>query len=118
MTLEWSTSCEDWEERIRDGQSLIPCPPLFPAEAEAALDIFRELRIVDAPGSPRIGEVCKPWVLDFAAAIFGSYDPDAGRRLINKFFLLGVQEEQQEHDCSRDYANRTCAQLAYVGRVS
>jgi phage terminase large subunit-like protein len=43
---------------------------------------------LDAPGSPRIGEVCKAWVLDFAAAVFGSYDHDAGRRLINKFFLL------------------------------
>ncbi len=88
MTLEWMTSCPDWEQRIRDGQSLIPCPPLFPTEAEAALEVFRELRIVDAPGSPRIGAVCKPWVMDFAAAIFGSYDPHAGRRLINKFFLL------------------------------
>ena len=88
MSVDWSTSCEDWQDRIRDGQSLIPCQPLFPAEAEAALDIFRELRIVDAPGSPRIGEVCKAWVLDFAAAVFGSYDPEAGRRLINKYFLL------------------------------
>jgi phage terminase large subunit-like protein len=85
---EWTTCLPDWEDRIRDGRSLIPCPPLFPAEAEAALDIFKSLRIVDAPGSPRIGEVCLPWVLDFAAAVFGSYDHDAGRRLINKFLLL------------------------------
>jgi phage terminase large subunit-like protein len=84
----WTTALPDWKERIRDGRSLIPCPPLFPAEAEAALQIFRELRIVDAPGSPRINEVCKPWVMDFAAAVFGAYDHDAGRRLIRNFLLL------------------------------
>ena len=88
MTAEWTTALQDWELRIRDRQSLIPCPPLFPDEATAALDIFRSLRIVDAPGSPTIGESCRPWVMEFAAAIFGALDPEAGRRLIRYFFLL------------------------------
>jgi phage terminase large subunit-like protein len=88
MTAEWTTALPDWESRIRDRQSMIPCPPLFPDEATAALDIFRSLRIVDAPGSPTIGESCRPWVMEFAAAIFGSLDPEAGRRLIRYFFLL------------------------------
>ena len=88
MTAEWTTALQDWESRIRDRQSLIPCPPLFPDEATAALDIFRSLRIVDAPGSPTIGESCRPWVMEFAAAIFGALDPEAGRRLIRYFFLL------------------------------
>ena len=69
-------------------QSLIPCPPLFPVEAEASLSIFRDLRIVDAPGSPTIGECCKQWVMDFAAAVFGLCDPESGRRLIRYFMLL------------------------------
>ncbi len=85
---EWNTSCVDWEERIIAGDSLIPFDPLFPAEAEAALDIFRNLRIVDAPGSPTMGEACRSWVFDFVASIFGAYDHDSGRRLIRYFFLL------------------------------
>jgi len=70
------------------GKSLIPVGPLFPAEAEAAMAVFETLRIVDAPGSPTIGESCKPWVMDFARVIFGANDPETGRRLIRDFFLL------------------------------
>jgi len=88
MPAEWSTALPDWRERILAGQSLVPCPPLFPAEAESALAMFRELRMVDVPGSPTFGETCRPWIFDFARAIFGAYDPDTGRRLIRYFFLL------------------------------
>jgi phage terminase large subunit-like protein len=35
-----------------------------------------------------MGETCRPWILDFVGAIFGAYDRDAGRRLVNEFFLL------------------------------
>ena len=70
------------------GQSLIPFAPLYPAEAEAGLKVMRQLRIVDAPGSPTIGEACAPWVSDFAGAVFGSYDPDTGRRAIKEFALI------------------------------
>ena len=86
--MEWTTACLDWEERIKSGESLLPCPPLFPEEAEAALEVFRQLKIVDAPGSPTIGEACAPWIFDFAGAIFGSYDSETGRRLIKEFMLL------------------------------
>src|SRR5690606_21218158 len=84
----WTTACPDWERRILAGQSLVPCPPLFPAEAQAAVEIFRSLRIVDAPGSPAMGDACREWVFDFVSAIFGAYDAETGRRLINEFFLL------------------------------
>jgi phage terminase large subunit-like protein len=84
---EYTTACPDWQERIRTGKSIIP-PPIFPEEAEAALAVMREMRIVDAPGSPTIGEACAPWVMDLAAAIFGSYDPETGRRLIKEVFVL------------------------------
>lgn len=86
--LVWSTACTDWERRIVAGESLIPFAPLFPDQAEKALDIFKSLRIVDAPGSPYIGDACAQWVFDFAAQVFGSYDPVAGRRLIKDYFLL------------------------------
>ena len=86
--MEWSTACPGWEERIVAGQSLVPIPPLFPDEAQAGLEVMRQLRIVDAPGSPTIGEACAPWVSDFAGAVFGSYNPDTGRREIKEFALV------------------------------
>jgi phage terminase large subunit-like protein len=88
MIPTWTTACIDWEERIVQGRSLIPFNPLFPAEAAAALEIFRDLRIKDAIGSPTMGQSCRQWVFDFVGAIFGAYDAETGRRLINNFLLL------------------------------
>ena len=84
---EWSTACPDWAARLRAGDSIIP-PPIFPDEAERGLAVMRELKIVDAPGSPTIGEACAPWVFDLARSIFGAYDVDSGRRLITEWFVL------------------------------
>lgn len=86
--MQWSTALPDWEERIVAGASLVPFAPLFPDEAEAAIDVFKSLRIVDVPGKPTFGEACEEWVFDFVAAIFGAYDPDNAKRLVNEFLLL------------------------------
>jgi phage terminase large subunit-like protein len=84
---EWSTACPEWAARLRAGESIIP-PPIFPAQATQALEIFKQLRIVDAPGSPTFGEACGQWVFDFVAAIFGAYDAETGRRLIREVLML------------------------------
>lgn len=86
--MKWSTACPDWESRIVERRSLVPCDPLFPSEAEEAMKVFRDLHIVDVPGMPTMGEVSRPWIMDFVQAVFGSVDPDTGRRLIREFFLL------------------------------
>lgn len=86
--MQWTTACPDWERRIVAGESLIPCPPLFAAEAEAALRIFRALKLVDVAGSPTMEEACRQFVFDFVGAVFGAYNAETGRRLINEFLLL------------------------------
>lgn len=55
-----------------------PAPDL-PEQAEQALAIFKELKIVDAPGSPTFGESCAEWVFDLVRCIFGAYDADTRR---------------------------------------
>jgi len=85
--MEWTTACPDWADRLIRGESIIP-PPIFPKMAEQALDVFKQLKIVDAPGSPTFGEACAQWVFDLVASIFGAYDTETGRRLITEWFIL------------------------------
>jgi phage terminase large subunit-like protein len=86
--VEWSTACPDWEQRIVEGRSLIPFDPLFPKAAARELARFRDLRVADLPGGPPMGDVCRPWILDFVASVFGAYDEETGRRLITEFLML------------------------------
>ncbi|PKH12611.1 terminase [Pseudomonas sp. 43NM1] len=85
--MEWSTACPDWEQRLIDHKSIIP-PPIFADEAERALQIFKELRVPDLPGKPRMADCCDEWVFDYVRCIFGAYDAETGRQLIREFGLL------------------------------
>lgn len=85
--MEWSTACIDWESRLVEGRPIIP-PPIYPEQAQQALAIFRELKVVDLPGKPTFGECSEQWVFDFVAAIFGGYDAEVGKQLIREYGLL------------------------------
>ena len=95
----WTTACPDWEQRIKAGRSLLPCGPLFPAEAAEAMAVFRSLPavgvahpdgLVDEDGvavTPSYGEVAGPWLMELAEVLLGAYDADTRRRLIREAFL-------------------------------
>lgn len=86
--MEWSTACPDWERRIVQRESLIACQPLFPSVAEDAWAICSEFILTDVAGQPRLGDASLPWLRDFVMAVFGSEDPETGRRHINEFMLM------------------------------
>jgi len=90
----WSTACPDWKERIRERRTLIPFSPLYTASANTKMEVFTSLSIADLGINPAtgrtwtIGESADTWLLDFAAAIFGAYDPETGQQRIREGLLL------------------------------
>ena len=84
---EWNFACPDWEERLREGRSLMPTLPLDREKASKAVRIFNKLRLPDVPGQPRMAEAAGDWQRDLVAALFGSLMPD-GRRMVKKPFVL------------------------------
>lgn len=84
----WDLSCPDWEDRIREGRSLIPDLPLNHAEADMGLAIFDELRLPDVPGLPRMKEACGPWFREIVRVAFGSWFPEQQQRYIRDILAL------------------------------
>lgn len=85
----WRTALPDWESRILERKSLIPPSlQLFDFEAEKALRIFKRLKVPDIEGYPTHGEACDEWVFDLVRVVFGSYDVELKRRMIQEYFLL------------------------------
>jgi len=85
----WSTAVPDWEDRIRDGRSLIPDDlPLFEDQRAKAIRIFDRLRIPDVHGQPLNRDAMRDWLRELVGVLFGSYDPETRVRLIQELFLL------------------------------
>ena len=96
--MKWSTACKDWEKRLVNRQSIIPAP-IFQDQAEQALAIFKELKVVDLGKTildqetgeyrfPTFGECSEEWVFDFVRVIFGGYEAETGKQLIREYGLL------------------------------
>lgn len=85
---DWSTKCLDWQDRLLAGRSLVPDLPLFEDEAERAVRVFNRLKLPDVIGQPAMQDAAGDWFRDIVRALFGSYDPDANRRMIQELFIL------------------------------
>jgi phage terminase large subunit-like protein len=87
--LAWRFDCPDWEDRLREGRSLLPDDlPLDWAEAERAVAIFNKLRLPDVEGQPLLADAAGEWQRDIVRAIFGSLDAETKARAIREIFAL------------------------------
>ena len=84
----WSLECPDWQDRIREGRSLIPDLPLNEAEADLALAMFDELRLPDVPGLPKMRDAAGQWFRDIVRVAFGSWFPDQKLRMVREVFAM------------------------------
>jgi phage terminase large subunit-like protein len=84
---EWNLACLDWQDRIRQGRSLIPSLPLNRGRARRAVSIFNKLRLADVPGNPTLAEACGDWFRDIVEVMNGSLD-DNGKRHVRELFCL------------------------------
>lgn len=84
----WDLSCPDWEERIREGRSLIPDLPLNESEAAMGLRFFDELQLPDVIGLPKMRDSCGQWFRDIVRVSFGSWFPAEQRRYIRDILTM------------------------------
>ncbi|WP_353641332.1 terminase TerL endonuclease subunit [Mesorhizobium sp. WSM2239] len=84
----WDLSCLDWQDRIREGRSLLPEMPLLEEEARMGLQFFDELQLPDVPGTPKMRHAAGQWFRDIVRASFGSWDPVNRVRHIRDIFAM------------------------------
>jgi phage terminase large subunit-like protein len=87
----WDLSCVDWQDRLREGRSLVPDLRLIESKAEMGLAIFDELQLPDVPGLPRLGDAAGQWFRDIVRAAFVSWDPVAQVRYIRDILALAAK---------------------------
>lgn len=86
--MAWNLSCPDWQDRIREGRSLVPDLPLDTAASDRAVRVFNRLRLADVPDNPTLGEAAGDWFRDIVRALFGSWDAETQERHIREIFAL------------------------------
>jgi phage terminase large subunit-like protein len=85
--MAWNLSTPDWQDRIRNGRSLIPdLPMLDKVAAQRAVDVFDRLRLPDVPGKPLLKDAAGDWFRDIVRALHGSLVD--GERMVREPFLL------------------------------
>ena len=67
---------------------MVPDLPLFRDQAALGLRVFKRLKIPDIYGQPTMAQACGPWMFPIVEALFGSFDPETHRRMIQEFFLM------------------------------
>ncbi|NWJ24761.1 terminase TerL endonuclease subunit [Rhizobium sp. RM] len=87
IKADWTFSCPDWADRLRDGRSIVPDLPIDLEEGNRAVGIFNNLRLPDVPGQPYMADAAGDWFRDIVRAIFGSIDEN-GERHVRKVFGL------------------------------
>ena len=85
--MAWSLAVPDWQDRIRNGRSLVPDLPLLDkVAAQRAVDVFDRLRLPDVLGKPLLKDAAGDWFRDIVRALHGSVVD--GERMVREPFLL------------------------------
>ena len=85
--MAWNLSTPYWQDRIRNGRSLVPDLPLLDkAAAERAVAVFDRLRLPDVTGKPLLKDAAGDWFRDVVRALHGSIVD--GERMVRESFLL------------------------------
>jgi phage terminase large subunit-like protein len=84
--MAWSLAVPDWQDRIRNGRSLVPDLPLDKIAAQRAVDVFDRLRLPDVTGKPLLKGAAGDWFRDIVRALHGSVVD--GERMVREPFLL------------------------------
>jgi phage terminase large subunit-like protein len=86
--MSWNLACQDWEQRLREGRSLVPDLPLIEDQAARGVAVFNKLRLPDVVGTPTLEEAAGDWFRDIVRALFGSWDAATATRYIREIFCL------------------------------
>ena len=90
----WTFACADWEQRLREGRSLVPDLPLFKDKADRAVRIFDKLCVPDIEGQPPFAVAAGEWFRDIVRVIFGSLDDEGVRHVPEVFALVGKKNSK------------------------
>src|SRR5690242_6986397 len=90
-----SLAVPDWEDRIRNGRSLVPNVAINPALQQRARKLFGLLRLPDVEGHPRFEDAVGDWFKDIVGPVLGSVDEETGARLVRCLFLLAPKKSSK-----------------------